>query len=64
MNILGTVYCMFAKDGLNLQGNQLEISKKIAPGIENSRADVLLAVTLGGHTKQVRIETITITLRT
>lgn len=59
MNILGTIYCMIAKDGLNLQGNQLELSKKIAPGVENNRADVLLTAVIGGHTKQVRIETIT-----
>ncbi|MCW7466549.1 hypothetical protein EHR04_02230 [Leptospira levettii] len=59
VTIPGIVYCMIAEDALNLQGNQLLLSKKIAPGIENNTAEVVLTTLVGGHTRQVRIEKIT-----
>jgi|GEM_PF-4972641 len=59
VTIPGIVYCMIAEDALNLQGNQLLLSKKIAPGIENNTAEVVLTTLIGGHTRQVRIEKIT-----
>ncbi|TGM43498.1 hypothetical protein EHQ75_04835 [Leptospira levettii] len=59
VTIPGIVYCMIAEDALNLQGNQLLLSKKIAPGIENNTAEVVLTTLVGGHTRQLRIEKIT-----
>ncbi|MCG6148895.1 hypothetical protein LFX15_11435 [Leptospira levettii] len=59
VTIPGIVYCMIAEDALNLQGNQLLLSKKIALGIENNTAEVVLTTLVGGHTRQVRIEKIT-----
>ncbi|XDD55775.1 hypothetical protein AB3N62_08245 [Leptospira sp. WS4.C2] len=59
ITILGIIYCMLANDALNLQGNQFELSKKIAPGIENNTAEVVFTTLVGGHTRQVRVETIT-----
>ncbi|XDD48068.1 hypothetical protein AB3N60_08375 [Leptospira sp. WS39.C2] len=59
ITILGIIYCMWADDALNLQGNQLLLSKKIAPGIENNTAEVVFTTLVGGRTRQVRIEKIT-----